>query len=393
MEIAFVLFSNLDSGNGGVETWLKLFLDEVYKKREVYKLEKIHIYYYSDGVDVDLIGSKYDFICLNPIQVPNESGGLISNFYTYFKFHLSALKDLKSRQHQVKVIVSIGSYPTGIFNWFIFKLLLFRKSIYHVIWLRTTLTKFIKTLNSSVFSKLVFTLERKALKDANLIISNGWDTKKNYISDYNIESVVIPNAIELSKYKNSKGLDKIDEVIRVAFIGRFFENKGVFNFVDSIKQFNAIYPDLAGKINFVFVGWGENSVEQFASETFNCTYVGKISNTKIASFLDEIHCGVALTKFNDIDPGGSGVSNGLLELMVTGKIIIAYDNQIYRQFPNEDFLVYTKENDNDQLASIFADIVNNKNEYFLRSENAKKYVEAFSIEAHVESFFKLIEKV
>lgn len=392
MEVAFVLFSNLDSGNGGVETWLKLFLDEVSKKIEIFNLTKIHIYYYSNGCKVDLIGSSYGFVKLHAIQIPNNSGGLIKNFSTYYKFHSVALKDLKTKNKNVRIVVSIGSYPTGIFNWFISKGLFYRKRVYHVIWLRTTLTKFIKTLNSSIFSKIVFSCERNALKDADLIISNGWDTRNNYNSDYSIDSVVIPNAIQLTKYETSKNIDEIGGVIKVAFIGRFFENKGIFNFVDAIKLFNDRYPELADKINFVFVGWGENGIEQFATETFNCSYVGKISNNKVADFLDEIHCGVALTKFNDTDPGGSGVSNGLLELMVTGKIIIAYDNQIYRQFPEEDFLVFAKENDNNQLASIFADLVSNKEEYFLRSQKAKKYVKSFSIESHVESFFKLIEK-
>lgn len=393
MEIAFVLFSNLDSGNGGVETWLKLFLEELDKNFFFFDLERLHIYYYCNGEKVDLIGETYDFVSLHSIKIPNKSGGLVRNIGTYYKFHASVVKDLNDKQQNVKVAVSIGSYPTGIFNWFLFKTSLSRKKFYHVIWLRTTLSKFIKTLNSKIFSKIIFSLERKALMEADAVISNGWDTRNNYIKDYNLDSTVIPNAIELTKYNNSKDINTIDEVIKVAFIGRFFENKGIFNFVEAIRKFNASYPELSEKINFVFVGWGELAIEKFASETPNCVYIGKISNNKIGDFLNEIHCGVALTKFNEVDPGGSGVSNGLLELMATGKIIIAYDNQIYRQFPNEDFLIYVKENDDNQIAAVFADIVNNKKEYFLRSERTKKYVESFSIEKHVESFFELIEKV
>ena len=391
MEIAFVLFSNLDSGNGGVETWLRIFLEELEKKKPS-NLAKLHIYHYSNDDKVDLIGEAYDFVSLHSIKIPNKSGGLVKNIATYYKFHSKVIRDLRYNQEFIKVVVSIGSYPTGIFNWLFFKAIFTRKKINHVIWLRTTLSKFIKTLNSKAFSKIIFNLERIALKDADLVISNGWDTRNNYIKEYNIDSIVIPNAIEFTKYKDSKDIYNIDEGIKVAFIGRFFENKGIFNFVEAIRIFNTNYPDLSGKINFIFVGWGVPEIEQFALNTFNCTYVGKISNNKIVYFLNEIHCGVAFTKFNEFDPGGSGVSNSLLELMATGKIIIAYDNPIYRQFPNEDFLIFVKENDDIQLAEIFADIINNKKEYFLRSARTKKYVQSFSIKRHVESFFKLIEK-
>lgn len=391
MEIALVLFSDLDLGNGGVETWLNLFLNEISNKKEKHQLEKIHIYYLDKLENIDVTFYKHDFVKLHPIKINYKKKGLMFNFFIYFKFHLYSLKNLKQNQKNIKTIVSIGSYPTGIFTWVILNLLFYRKGIRHIIWLRTTLSSFIKTIKSKKITKLIFKLEERALNDADILISNGWDTKKNYISDYGITSIVIPNAINLIKYENSKDLNEIDTPIKVAFIGRFFENKGAFNFVDSIKIFNSKNPHLSSKINFIFVGWGEESVEKFAVDTFNCSLIGKVSNSEIMKILDEIHCGVALTMFNKIQPGGSGVSNGILELMASGKIIIANDNQIYRQFPKENFLCFIKENDNNQLASVYVDIINRKNDYFTRSKNAKKYVESFSIKSHVSSFFKLIK--
>ncbi|MBB5636590.1 glycosyltransferase involved in cell wall biosynthesis [Pedobacter cryoconitis] len=392
IDLAIIVFSDLNSSSGGVETWLNLFLEEINLNRDQYNNGTIHIYHYERAYLKNPVGADLDFVKLHPLKIDMEVKGLLGNLITLYKFHSFAIKHLKANQEVIPFTISIGSYPSGIFDWVILKLLCFRKKTKHIIWLRTTLKKYIKTHQSRIFSRSILWLEQKALKDADIIISNGWDTRVNYLEDYNINSVVIPNAIKLERYQNSKSLSALSEPVKIAFIGRFFENKGIFNFVEAIRIFNISYPDLIDRVKFVFIGWGEESVETFASETKNCDFIGKVANEKMLTYLDDIFCGVALTKFSDDEAGGSGVSNALLELMGSGRAIIAYDNPIFRQFPDADFMIYSPENDDAELAANFAKLVLNKDMYIVNGTKAREYSQSFSISSHVNSFFKLLNE-
>lgn len=232
------------------------------------------------------------------------------------------------------------------------------------------------------------------MKDADVIISNGWDTRDNYLNEYRIDSEVIPNAIQLRNYNDIHPVSGPNGgKIKIAFIGRFYEAKGAPNFANAIRIFNEQYPDLSDKINFIFVGWGEKQVEEFAAATGNCTLVGRIPNNQMNDLLRNIHCGVALTKSNDTGAGGSGVSNNLLELMAAGRIIIAYNNIVYRQFPRSDFLRFVEENNDEELAAIFADIVRSFEKYLPLARNAREYITQFSIENHVKSLKDVIDRI
>ncbi|MBS0028554.1 glycosyltransferase family 4 protein [Chitinophaga sp. 22321] len=384
MNINIIIFSDLDPSNGGVETWLRLFLNEINTKGHQQSFDTINIFYKEDPQkQVSLVRSSIEgLINYRPILL-SEKKGLFFNFLKLFKFHHEAIRQIKKDKGDI--VISIGSYPTGIFNWISLYLLGYRKKVKHLVWLRTTLSKHIRNHQSRIFSKPIFSLESKSLKDANMVIANGWDTRENYINEYKIDSEVIPNAIDIRRYVNVSSLKNLDsKPVKIAFIGRFYEAKGAGNFIDAINIFNQKYPALKEAISFVFVGWGEKKVEEFATNTSNCELIGRISNDRMHELLGSVHGGVALTKANNTEAGGSGVSNNLLELMVTGRLIIAYDNAIFNQFPRKDFMLFVKENDNEELAACFARIAENPHQYFYLGENAKEYAASFSIENHVQ---------
>lgn len=387
MIINLILYSDLDASNGGVETWLRQFLLEI-NNNPVHENVKIIIYYFPNPAkDINLVRSlapsQFTYV---PISLP-EGNGLLSSFLKLFRFHHEAIKKIKTTEGSV--VLSVGSYPSGVFSYISLKLLRYRKHVKHLIWLRTTLSKYIKNHRSRIFSKLILGIERRALNNADLVISNGWDTCSNYQEEQKVASFVIPNAVNIQKYSEVGELSfKKPPVLRIAFIGRFYESKGSINFINAIKIFNQEFDTIARYTKFVFVGFGENEVEEFARSTSNCELVGRISNDHMPELLNDIHAGLVLTKANKSDPGGSGISNSLLELMATGRIIIAYDNNIYRQFPRQDFLTYVPENEDGILAELFADIYSNWSIYHSRAQNAKDYVQEFSIDQHVNTFLQ-----
>ena len=391
MQLNFIIFSNLDASNGGVETWLRLLIKEVNDNTQRAWFDAINIYYFTTPEkQVPLIESTTPGL-INYFPIPiSEKKGLFFNFLKLAAFHWNAVKQVK--QNKQTQIFSIGSYPSGIFDWLCLRLMNYRKHVSHYIWLRTTLSKHIRTHNSRIVSRPIFFFEKRALQDADVVISNGWDTKENYIEEYNIPSTVIPNAIDPAKYAAVPPLRELNNnKIRIAFIGRFYESKGAFNFVNAIKIFNEKYPQLRENVTFVFVGWGEQSIEKFAADTQNCEFTGRVANDKMHELLGNIHAGVALTKAVNNQAGGSGISNNLLELMVAGRIILAYDNSIFRQFPRQDCMCYIKENDDDALADNYAGIVDSIQSYYSLGENAKAYSREFSISNHVSLLSQVIK--
>lgn len=393
MNINIIIFSNLDPSSGGVETWLRLFLNEIKANSEQQYFDTINIFYREDPQNkVPLVFSNIEGqINYKPILI-SERTGLFFNFLKLFRFHHEAMKQIKNEK--ASLVISIGSYPTGIFNWISLRLLRYRNKVRHLVWLRTTLSRHIRNHQSRIFSRPILFMENKALKDADVVIANGWDTRDNYIHEYQLETEVIPNAIDINRYAQVPPLKEgSNNPIKIAFIGRFYESKGVHNFVEAIRIFNHKYPALKEAVSFVFVGWGEKSIESFASTTSNCELIGRVSNDKMHELLGNIHCGVALTKANSNEAGGSGVSNNLLELMVTGRLIIAADNSIFNQFPRKDFMLFVKENDNEELAACFARIAENPEKYYHLAESAKEYATSFSIENHVRLLGDIVRTV
>ncbi|ATL46245.1 hypothetical protein COR50_03145 [Chitinophaga caeni] len=383
-EIAFIIFSDLNPANGGVETWLRLFLREV-RNNPKYKSSHISIYYCDRGNETQ---SEFIHGCIpgqiNYIPIRNGGNkGLFANFITLYQFHSAVLKRI--RQAGIPIVVSLGSYPTGIIVWMLLFLMNYRRKCNHVVWLRTTLSMHIRNYRIRSLFPLISIFEAKALLNASLVISNGWDTQSNYKKEYRIDSKVIPNAIDLSRYEYIPELPtKKPDKIQIAFIGRFFSAKGCDNFVNAIKIFNNKYIDLVDKVDFLFVGWGEDRIEKFASKTVNCTLLGRISNDLMPKVLENAHVGLVLTKANNSDAGGSGVSNSLLELMASGKIIVAYDNIIYKQFPRSDCMLYIEENNDVALANTFYEIFFDWDKARLLAKNAREYAREFSIEKHVK---------
>lgn len=393
MKINIIIFSNLDPSNGGVETWLRLFLNEIKANSKQPYFDAVNIFYREDSQNkIPLTFSTIEGqINYKPILL-SERKGLFFNFLKLFRFHNEAIRQIKKEKESL--VISIGSYPTGIFNWVSLHLFRYRSKVKHLVWLRTTLSRHIRNHQSRIFSSPIFFLEGKSLKDADVVIANGWDTRDNYIHEYQIGSEVIPNAIDMNRYAQVPSLKEMSsKPIKIAFIGRFYESKGVDNFIEAIRIFNNKHVVLKDAVSFVFVGWGEKSIEDFASTTSNCELIGRVSNDQMHELLGNIHCGVALTKANNSEAGGSGVSNNLLELMATGRLIIAADNAIFNQFPRKDFMLFVKENDNEDLAACFARIVESPEKYFYLGENAKEYATSFSIKNHVRSLSDLVRTV
>ncbi|GAA0880910.1 hypothetical protein GCM10009119_38800 [Algoriphagus jejuensis] len=388
--IHLILFSALHSFDGGRETWLNNFIKESKRKTSDFDLV---VYYFSDSrsQSESLIDSVYLYPDIfKKIDLPSH-GNIFKSFLRVLKFQISAFSNLKISIQSGDIILGIGNIHEA-FIPFIFNILKFKnKTLKSGVWLRSIFIKQQAALAGPLRLKIMTAVEIQLLKSLSFILSNGWDTSLFYKNNYNIDSYVIPNSLVLSNYRDIKNVDYKSKVLVISFIGRLSKEKGFFEFMKSIELFNELYSDYKSLIEFQVVGNGplRHLIEDELIN--NLKYIGVLDNYLIPNYLGNIDCGVALTSAKTI--GGGGLSHGYLELLASGRIAIVWDNEIYRQIDCEDSVVLIEEGNISGLANSYFSILQKKEAYQYKTQNAIKLAESFSIENHFNLFCEFIEKL
>lgn len=385
-DLHIIIFSRLQDFDGGRETWLNKFIPELESRTG--KSLKIFIYHFTD--EETNLTSLID-ICSNPSVafevIPLVTGGsLYKSFLRIAKFHYQVFTRLKNNRSNKSLVLGIGSFHEAVIPYF----LTFSKKARPIagVWLRSVLVKQLGVLTKGMRARIMVKIENVMLKKMDLLISNGWDTALHYKTKNNLDSIVIPNALSLQLYMAIKPLPKNSPTLRISFIGRLSEEKGLLAFLSSIKKFNETYPEDIQNVEFEIVGSGPLNSNLLNHDLINLKYLGAIGNDMIPSYLGNIDCGVALTSSKEV--GGSGLSHGFLELLAAGRITIAWHNSIFTQIGDQESICYVAENDTQGLADTYYQILINRDHYLAIALKGKMLSGDFSIEKHVSAF---IEKV
>ncbi len=89
-------------------------------------------------------------------------------------------------------------------------------------------------------------------------------------SHFGIESTVIPNVVDLSKYKTGKPLDSLNGRRNIVFLGRFVERKGAHYLIAAYETLISKYPIYATTTRLVLCGDGPNrNALELQSEHFS----------------------------------------------------------------------------------------------------------------------------
>lgn len=378
-KIDLIMLSNLEQSGGGRETWLKNFLDQI-----VAVDKKISFNLYTLKTDKDCLLNDYNH-------------GLINNHnqYTYrdknlpvsISFIRYIAKELILKKKHSDHMLAIGGLEEALAGVFGYTLRGVKGK--KILWLRTIYTKEKGYALNKVTQKLLLKIEVFVIKYFfDTVIANGEDTAEFY-RDLGIECTVIKNSIPLDRWNNLQSI-RDNNKVKIAFIGRLSEVKGIQDFLKSI---DIIYKNKDIKsFEFHIIGDGPyaKQLERYV-ELDEVIIHGAIPNTQVPDILKEMDCCVALTYLTDF-LGGGGVSNALIEQMAAGKIIVCWDNNIFRKVLNEESAFFVPQGDSDALAETFIGIRNDKLTANNKAIQAKYLSKNYSIQEHVNSFFKLIQK-
>jgi hypothetical protein len=383
-DLFIIIYSPLKTHGGGIESWLIKFLTFSERLYEVYK----NIYIIGIASDKEELIS--DIIQNDKIYFLFLDIGVKPAFLKILDFVLKTKNFLskKIKERNVDVdFLSIGTIYAAIPAYLIQKRYKFK--IRKIIWLRSIFFKSINVMKLRKIKKIAFFIEEKCLKEADIIIANGFDTRDAYQKRYNLINInVIPNAINISSVKENF-CPFSNEKIRIGYIGRFFMDKGITSFMESIEKYNQ--KNTNNNKEFIFIGWGgeEERVFALANKYENVKYIGKLENTSIFEELKCLDATVHLTTSGII--GGGGISNSLLESIFANNLVICWNNSIYRQVVNETNACLLPENDALALVNIYYELDNREN-MIAKIENAKKLKPDYLFSEHIEKFISLVRE-
>lgn len=165
---------------------------------------------------------------------------------------------------------------------------------------------------------------RKSLSKLDHVISVSLPAREFCQKVFKVDSVVIPNPVNINQFKASKILNTKEQ--KIVFLGRLVPRKGVIQLLDAFTEFSIKYPNQKQITKLIIAGKGplEMEVKRRVVENPMIEYVGYVEEKDKPRLLADADLAVF--------PSISGESFGivLIEAMAAGaKLILAGNNPGY----------------------------------------------------------------
>lgn len=381
--IDIVMISRLGVGDGGRETWIYNFMAEVSRQQPDVAFRIFSLPLAPDNILVTTdIKQKVD---VEHIEIPCVKTrvplvlSFVRTFPAIYRQHRSA------RNTESVAVVGVGSLGEALSVYLGSRGA--PASLERIMWLRTVFTreKFDR-IPCILMSAIKFTEESLLNRAFDQIVANGDDTAA-YYRERGVECEVIHNAVRLAEYYGASRTPQ--GKLAVAFVGRLSDVKGTAEFLAAVRQ--AANSGLLDQVEFHVAGAGPGQAQvQPLHEQGLLHYHGALSNRDMPGFLAQMDCCVALTSFTP-SLGGGGVSNALIEQMAARKIVVAWDNVIFRNALYDQEGYFVPQGDATALHQCFRYIVANPEEAQRKALTASEGVKRYDIRHHVGKFFELLD--
>lgn len=385
--LSIVLFSALLSHGGGRETWLNNILPEML---ELHAFDDIDVFYVADSATDShpklsiCDDTRIRFI---EIRLPVSSGKL-SSLWRIALFCSKVVQCLRRVPSSGHYVVAVGTFYEGAV------LALLKLSVLSpptlVTWIRGVWSKEINHRHGAVFKQLICFFEKQFICCSDYIIANGHDTKQYYEALLGRHVEAIPNALDIKRFAAMARPAFQGDSMTIAYIGRLSEEKGFRSFLDAVDEYFAEH--LSSTLSFEIVGDGplRTLAEVFvaAHPGRPLRFLGPISNEQMPGYLSTIDAGVNLTYSKA--SGGGGVSNAMLELIGSGRLVIAWDSPIYKQVLDDRQALFVDESNVSELAYSFSRIEADPVDMRKRIENSRRVLNQYSLENHLKHFIDYV---
>lgn len=366
--ITMLMISNFGPADGGRETWAYSFIPRLLERWP--------------GVGLDIVG-------LNRAGEPDNSERLTriapdrirASFIRSARKRyptLTVLAKATGLRGRADLVIGVGS----VVELIVILLSPGLRKARRILWLRTIWVDEKSARLPKRLHALLRRLEVAILRRADLLIANGEDTAAYYRAR-GLPVTAIANGVDVDRWRCAP--PTIAKPLKVAFIGRLAAEKGM-------REFVALVGEVSGtEFEFHIIGDGPFADDARALEQAELAHVhGPVRNEHLPVMLRGFDACVALTR-KSADGGGGGVSNALLEQMAAGRIILAWDNEIFRQLLDDTNAYLVPQGDVAAMEQALRSIVANPDEARAKALKAQETAKGYSFEAHIEKFVAAAE--
>ena len=222
--------------------------------------------------------------------------------------------------------------------------------------------------------------EYLSIKSADLVIVTTEELKRKVKNIYHKDSIVIPNFVDISKFKP---MQKEDYIL---YAGRIYWHKGISYLLEAFAEVEKNFDVRLKLAGIGDIDFYKDKVKKL--EIKNVEFLGSVDNSKMPDLMGKAKIFVLPTVTREGHP------KALIEAMACGCTCIATDvpgnNELIQDGEN-GLLVMPK--DKKSLLRAFVKILNNENLRIKLSKNARKTAEKFSIENTLYKEIELIKKI
>lgn len=378
-----IMNSSFDINSGGRETWLYNFLKELLKDP---KVGTINLFGCRSGNQKDF---TQELLKLDPFLDNKKrlSVNILkvtkSRLPQAFYFH-EALSRYFKTVSEIKPQFVLG---VGFFELVIINKLKRYKNVKKVIWLRSIFLHEKAYAIPKIARHFFKKYETRQLKNVDVILCNGDDIKEFYESQ-GLKLFVVKNGVDISRWKLAP--PKLRRPINVSYIGRLSKVKGIEDYLELIqligrsKNYESFTFHIVGD-NGVYKDQVEDLVKGKLVKNHNL-----IPNELLPKFLNQIDVCVGLTYASE-NGGGGGTSNAMMEQMAAGRVLLTWDNRIFRQYLSSENAYLAKQGSVIELERQLINIASNSADARKRALEGLKSIKPFSFKLNVVKFKNIIE--
>ncbi|MEQ1537462.1 MAG: glycosyltransferase family 4 protein [Sphingorhabdus sp.] len=362
--------------DGGLETWAYQFLPALLRQypgarlrfigaRPVDHADATAALLNEAGSNADRMGIH--FFTIYPEKIPQ----IVSMFRQFLAVKASA------NDPRPDIVITAGTF----LELFMVLLSPRTRNAFKVTWLRTIWVDQKTYRIPKWLRPLVRRTEALILKQSDLLLANGDDIAERY-GQYGLKVEVIKNAVDLERWRVLP--PTLGHPIKVAYIGRLALDKGIADFIKMAQHIKS--GPHRDQFSFeVFGHIGQENMVREAAERGDISWHGPVENSQLPATLSGLDVCVALTR-SDPNSGGGGTSNAMMEQMAAGRIMLAWDNVIFRQWLNEDNAYLAPQGDVSSLAERLIELSTDRDGAKKRAANGPLSVADFGIDAMIERF-------
>ena len=376
--VIFLIESSFPYYAGGIETWLYNVSKRLVDSSEVYIVSEVPVYYKKPLFELDPRIKLRKYWSIRSIRAFRYFlKGYIAEIESKLRmiFMRRAISRLLISSDEC-VVVALGTLNTAT----VVRRL--KKKYPHFIFICSARGPHAEVLSNRypLLKSYYFKQEKTNLISADISWANGYDTVE-YFRGFGINTRLMKNGVDIEKFSVLSDNPYTSPKKIILSVATLLDIKCIS---ELIKAFFILSQKRADDCELVFVGKGDKDkyVELARSLGISDRVLFWGHKSNVIPYLQYANVITCLS-------GGGGLSMAALESMASGRPVVAWDTEVYRQFNKQQHtMVMVEEKNVNALAVAINDILDNEVEYLEMCKCAVREASQYDWKVVIKEFLQ-----